>query len=166
MEQRRVAKVRIEMIKEKSVYCKTQELSSSERAAEFARSLYYETSGDELRCPTKEIMTVCSVDTKGKPLVIEYVSVGTTTGALVGMKEVFMSAILCNAAAIICFHNHPSGNPTPSMADNLLTEKLKKAGEILDLPLRDHIIIGDEGYYSFEEKCVCKWKEDCFEKAG
>lgn len=166
MGQRKVAKVRIEMVKEKSVYCKTQELSSPERAAEFARSLYYETSGDELRCSTKEILIVCSVDAKGKPLVVEYVSVGTTTGALVGTKEVFMSAILCNAAEIICFHNHPSGNPEPSMADQLMTKKLREAGKILDIPLRDHIIIGDAGYYSFEEKCVSEWKEAIYEAVG
>lgn len=163
MARRRIAKVRIEMIKEKSVYCKTQELSSPELAAEFARSLFYEGNKEELRCPTKEMMIVCCVDTKGKPLVVEHVSVGTSSGALVGMKELFMSAILCNAAEIICFHNHPSGNPAPSIADNRMTDKIKEAGRMLDIPLRDHIIIGDEGYYSYEEKSISVWRDEVYE---
>jgi len=166
MARRRIAKVRVEMIKEKSVYCKTQEISSPELAAEFARSLYYENIGNELRCPTKEMMIVCCVNAKCKPLVVEHVSVGTSSGALVGMKEVFVSAILCNADGIICFHNHPSGNPTPSMADNLMTAKLQEAGKMLDIPLRDHIIIGDEGYYSYEEKGVSAWREETYEAVG
>lgn len=160
MAKRRVGKVRVQLIKDKSVYCKTQDLSSPERAAEFARFLYYEITEDELRCPTKEVMIVCSVDTKGKPLVIEHVSVGTSNAALIGMKELFMTAILSNADAIFCFHNHPSGNPTPSIEDGLMTNKIREAGKLLDIPLRDHIIIGDEGYYSYEEKCISKWKEE------
>lgn len=165
MSKRRVAKVRIEMIKEKSVYCKTQNLDTPERAAEFARSLYYEFSGDEMRCMPRECMIVCCVDAKGKPLVIEHVSVGTSNAAPVGMKELFMTAILSNADSIFCFHNHPSGNPTPSMADNLMTKKIREAGRILDIPVRDHIIVGDESYYSYEEKGVFPWKEDMYETA-
>ena len=163
---RRIAKVRVEMIKEKSVYCKTQELSSAERAAEFARSLFYEISGDELRCPTKECLMVCSVDAKGKPLVIEHVSVGTSNSSLVGVKEVFMTAILSNADSIFCFHNHPSGIPLPSMADNLMTKRIREAGSILGIPVRDHIIVGDEGYYSYEEKRITNWKEGTYAQAG
>lgn len=159
MAKRRVAKVRVEMIKEKSVYCKTQELDDPERAAEFARSLYYEIIGDELRCPTKEVMIVCSVDARGKPLVIEHVSTGTSNSAMVGIKEVFMSAILSNADGIFCFHNHPSGSPKPSVADGLMTNKIREAGKLLGIPLRDHIVVGDEGYYSYEEKRICLWRK-------
>ena len=97
MPRKRVAKVRVEMIKEKSVYCKTQLLDTPERAAEFARSLYYEMTGDEMRCMTRECLIVCSVDTKGTPLIVEHVSVGTSNSALVGIKEIFMAAILSNA---------------------------------------------------------------------
>ena len=159
MARRRIAKVRVEMVKEKSVYCKTKEICSPELAAEFARSLYYENKENELRCPAKEMMIVCCIDAKSKPLVIEYVSQGTSSSSLVGMKEVFMSAILSNADGILCFHNHPSGNPAPSMADELMTKRIREAGKILGIPLRDHIIVGDMGYYSYEEKGVCPWRE-------
>ena len=155
MPRKRVAKVRVEMIKEKSVYCKTQLLDTPERAAEFARSLYYEMTG--------ECLIVCSVDTKGTPLIVEHVSVGTSNSALVGIKEIFMAAILSNADAVFVFHNHPSGVPTPSMADNLMTNKIREAGKILEIPVRDHIIVGDESYYSYEEKKVTCWKEDIYE---
>lgn len=77
-----------------------------------------------------------------------------------------MSAIMCNAAEIICYHNHPSGDPSPSVADNLMTEKIKKAGAIMDIPLRDHIILGEQGYYSYEEKGVSEWRDSRYEKAG
>lgn len=165
MARRRVAKVRVEMIKERSVYCKTQELNNPERAAEFARSLYYETIGNELRCPSKEVLTVCCVDAQSKPLVIEHVSIGTSNSAMVGIKEVFQSAILSNADGIFCFHNHPSGSPTPSVEDGLMTTKIREAGKLLGIPLRDHIVVGDEGYYSYEEKGVCPWREQ-YEKAS
>ena len=163
---KRVARVRTQLIKEATVYCKTQLLDTPERAAEFARSLYYELKGEEMRCMTRECLIVCCVDTKGKPHVIEHVSVGVSNAALVGMKEVFISAILSNSDAIFVFHNHPSGDPMPSMEDNLITKRIREAGKLLDIPVRDHIIIGDNGYYSYEENVFCEWKEDAYEKAG
>lgn len=161
-----IPKVHIEMVKEKTVDCEEQLLSSPALAAEFGRSLYYEENENEIRCPTREIVTVCCITAKGKVLALDSAFTGTSSGAFVGMKEMFMSAILCNAAEIICFHNHPSGDPTPSLADNLMTEKIKKAGAILDIPLRDHIILGEQGYYSYEEKRVNEWRDSRHEKAG
>ena len=159
MAYRRVAKVRVEMVKEKSVYCKSKELSSPDLAAWFARSLLFSEEGDELRCPTKEIMLVICTDRIGKPLVVEHVTMGTATGTLVGMKELFTSAILSNATELICVHNHPSGNPLPSMADQLMTKRIQEAAKILDIPMRDHIILGDEGFYSYQEKQVTRWED-------
>ena len=94
MEHRKIARVRTQLIKESSVYCKSNELSSPERAAEFARSLYYEFKENEVRCMPKECMIVCCVDTKCKPTIIEYVSVGTPDCALVDVKSIYISAIL------------------------------------------------------------------------
>ena len=70
----------------------------------------------------------------------------------VDMAQIYKTAIISNAAGIICFHNHPSGSIEPSKDDRLLTEKMKTAGRYLDIPLRDHIIIGGDGaFYSFNE---------------
>lgn len=156
---KRVAKVKMQMIKEEAVYCKSQELSSPERAAEFARSLYYEFAENEVRCMPKECMIVCCVDTKCKPRIIEHVSVGTASAALVDMKAIFMSAILSNSDGIFVFHNHPSGSAEPSIRDNLITNKIREAGKILDIKLLDHIIVGDSEYYSYDEKKLCAWRE-------
>ena len=165
MEHRKIARVRTQLIKESSVYCKSNELSSPERAAEFARALFYEFTENEVRCMPRECMIVCSVDTKCKPTIIEHVSVGTANSALVDMKSIFMSAILSNADGIFIFHNHPSGSAEPSIEDNLIANKIKGAGKILDIKLLDHIIVGDSEYYSYDEKRLCTWREQ-YEKVS
>ena len=68
-------------------------------------------------------------------------------------REVFKAAILGNAAAIILFHNHPSGDPDPSREDRELTRRLIDAGRILGIDVLDHVVLGDEGqYFSFKER--------------
>ena len=165
MEHRKIARVRTQLIKESSVYCKSDELSCAERAAEFARSLYYEFAENEVRCMPKECMIVCCVDTKCKPTIIEHVSVGTANSALVDVKSIFMSAILSNSDGIFVFHNHPSGSAEPSAQDNLITNKIREAGNLLDIKLLDHIIVGDSQYYSYDEKRLCAWREQ-YEKVS
>ena len=160
----KIPKVHIEMITEKTMECDIQPLSSPSLAAEFGRSLYFTENENEIRTPTREIVTVCCVTAKGKVLAVDCAFVGTSTGSYVGMKELFMSAILCNAAEIICFHNHPSGDPNPSLSDNLMTKKIEKAGALLDIPLRDHIIVAEQGYYSYYEKRASEWRTINHEK--
>lgn len=74
---------------------------------------------------------------------------GTLDSTLVDSREVFSAALLVKAAAVILCHNHPSGDPTPSQADREVTRKLVHAGELLDVPVRDHVIIGRGNYVSF-----------------
>ncbi|WP_179009619.1 JAB domain-containing protein [Winogradskyella forsetii] len=76
-------------------------------------------------------------------------SKGGVSGTVVDAKLVFSVALKCNASSIIIAHNHPSGNLKPSDADLSLTKKLKKAGAYLDIELIDHLIITNNGYYSF-----------------
>ena len=165
MEHRKIARVRTQLVKESAVYCKSNELSSPERAAEFARSLYYEFKENEVRCMPKECMIVCCVDTKCKPTIIEYVSIGTPDCALVDVKSIYISAILSGATGVILFHNHPSGSAEPSIQDDLITKKIKEAGKLLDIKLLDHIIVGDSEYYSYDEKRLCTWREQ-YEKVS
>ena len=113
----------------------------------------------------RECMIVCSVDTKCKPTIIEHVSVGTANSALVDMKSIFMSALLSNADGVFIFHNHPSGSAEPSIQDNLITNKIREAGNLLDIKLLDHIIVGDSEYYSYDEKRLCTWREQ-YEKVS
>lgn len=76
---------------------------------------------------------------------------GTVDRSLVHPREVFKNAYLLSASYIICIHNHPSGDPTPSNEDINLTIKLKEIGELHGIGLVDHIIIGNNTYYSFYE---------------
>jgi DNA repair protein RadC len=71
---------------------------------------------------------------------------------LVHPREVFKVAMLANAACVVLAHNHPSGDPTPSPDDVALTDRLVRAGELLGVKVLDHLILGDEAYYSFKEK--------------
>ena len=84
-------------------------------------------------------------------LCVEEVARGTLTACLVHPREVFGTAVHLRAAGIIAVHNHPSGDPTPSMEDNKITTRLKEAGKILGIKLLDHIIVGQEDYYSFAD---------------
>jgi DNA repair protein RadC len=86
------------------------------------------------------------------------ISSGTATAALAHPREVFRSAIREASSAVICAHNHPSGDPSPSAADIQLTRQLREAAAAVDIPLLDHVIIGrrgadplGRGYYSFRE---------------
>ncbi len=82
----------------------------------------------------------------------ERLSTGGMSGTVVDIKMVFKSALDARASGIIAVHNHPSGNLQPSMADQELTRRLRRAGEMLDLPLLDHLIVSERGYYSFADE--------------
>ncbi len=82
------------------------------------------------------------------------ISDGGITGTVVDQRKVFKIALDNNATSIILGHNHPSGQLTPSDADIQLTKKMKEAGIMLDLPVLDHIIVGDGNYYSFADEGI------------
>jgi len=82
------------------------------------------------------------------------ISDGGITGTVVDPRKVFKIALDNNATSIILGHNHPSGQLTPSDADIQLTKKMKQAGDMLDLPVLDHIIVGDGNYYSFADEGI------------
>ncbi|WP_259016137.1 RadC family protein [Emticicia fluvialis] len=82
------------------------------------------------------------------------VSVGGVAGTVADPKIIFKCAIEYLASAIILVHNHPSGNLTPSQADKDLTRRVKEAGRLLDVPVLDHLIFGDNGYFSFADEGI------------
>lgn len=98
-----------------------------------------------------EVFVAVMIDAKhkvigGAPVVITR---GILNSSLVHSREVFRPAILAGAAAIVIAHNHPSGDPTPSVDDREITNALVKAGRLLDIPVYDHLVIGDGKYSSF-----------------
>ena len=80
------------------------------------------------------------------------VSAGTLTASLVHPREVFRSAIREAAAALIVAHNHPSGDPEPSAEDLAVTERLRQAGDVIGIPLQDHVILGADVFVSLRER--------------
>ena len=99
------------------------------------------------RLPVENFVLV-PVDNKLKPLGVFVVTVGTVDASIVSSRDVFQAALLCNASSIFVLHNHPSGDPTPSKEDIEVTDRLKKAGELMNIPLLDHVIVGEKKYYS------------------
>ncbi|MFN3490269.1 MAG: RadC family protein, partial [Emticicia sp.] len=84
----------------------------------------------------------------------QQISIGGVSGTVADPKMIFKAAIEHLASAIILVHNHPSGNLTPSQADKDLTKKVKEAGRTLDIPVLDHLIFSDNGYFSFADEGI------------
>ncbi len=99
-----------------------------------------------------EQFRVLYLNTKNGVIAEETVSQGTLNAALVGPRELFRRAVRLMAATVILVHNHPSGDPSPSREDIVLTKDLVKAGGILGIAVADHLIIGKGRYVSFKEK--------------
>ena len=78
-------------------------------------------------------------------------SKGTVNASLISPREVFICALQAQAAGVMLLHNHPGGDPTPGKQDILATERIKNVSAMIEIPLIDHIIIGDKKYYSFRE---------------
>ena len=100
----------------------------------------------------REQFLVILLDEKNRILGFNVVSVGTLNASVVHPREVFKPAILANAASLILLHNHPSGHPEPSSEDNEITRRLKEAGDLLGIKVLDHVIIGDDRYFSFADR--------------
>lgn len=101
---------------------------------------------------TKEHFIVVHLDMRNRIVCIDTVSIGSMSSSVVHPREVFKSVLLSSAATIAIIHNHPSGEPDPSSDDIDITKQLKKAGDILGIPVIDHVIIGNGSYVSLFEK--------------
>jgi len=101
---------------------------------------------------TKEYFISLHLDGKNRIVCMDTVSVGSLNQSIVHPREVFKTALLSSAAAIILIHNHPTGDPTPSSEDIAITRRLKEAGEIIGIKVLDHCIVGDGEYLSFVER--------------
>ena len=141
---KRINIVSIKMVKESSFLYQTRQILSPNDA--------YEMIKEQLEGLDREQFIIACLNTKNEPTNITVVSVGTLNKAIIHPREVFKTAILSNAASIMAFHNHPSGETTPSQQDIQLTKRLYEAGELLGIKLLDHLIIGDGSFTSLKEK--------------
>ncbi len=121
-------------------------IRSSSEAAELFRRVVRADSG-------QECFLVLPLNTRRQPISEpKVVSIGTADGVSVHPRDVFSMAVRWNASAIAVAHNHPSGSPAPSRRDDALTDDLANAGEMMGIPLVDHIILGADSHYSYADE--------------
>jgi len=139
-----IPKVQISMVKE--VFISNTAYRCSEDVANS------EIADNELRNSDREKFICVHFNVKNQIISYEVVSMGSLTSSIVHPREVFKAAILANAASVLFMHNHPSGDPEPSIDDIEITNRLCKAGNILGFNILDHLIITKDGYLSFRQK--------------
>ena len=140
----RLPVVRLQVIRERSIEYSCGRVDNPQKAAELVRNLFMEDAD-------REYLVVCCLDAKLKPLSIEIAAIGSLNQCMVDPRDIFKNAVLSNSANILIYHNHPSGEAEPSMDDERVTKRIKEAGELLGIPLVDHIIIGKDCTFSFRE---------------
>ena len=109
---------------------------------------------DKLSDKKQEYFYCVYLDTKNHIIKDKLLFIGTINQSLVHPREVFKEAYLLSASSIICIHNHPSGNINPSNNDIIITKQLKEVGLLLGINVLDHIIIGNDNYYSFNDNGI------------
>ena len=134
--------VQIRLITERTLYSKSM-LRSPKDVINFI--------SEEFSTLDREVLGILNLNSQNQVINMNIVSVGTINSALVNPREIFKSSILSNACAIIAIHNHPSGDVLPSKEDILFTSQLVKVGKMLGIEVIDHIIVGEDKYYSFFE---------------
>ena len=104
----------------------------------------------------REEFLIVLLDTANTMTGLSQISVGGLSSSVVEPRQIFKTAILANAAAVILAHQHPSGNPEPSQEDIKITRQLVEAGEIMDIPVHDHLIITESDFTSLAERGVIR----------
>lgn len=107
---------------------------------------------EDMRFLPQERFAAVYLSTKNQLLRVQTLTVGTINASLAKARDVFRYALQCNAAAVVLLHNHPSGNPEPSQEDIDVTRRLVQAGDVMEIPVLDHIIIGDGVFVSLCER--------------
>lgn len=121
-------------------------ISGSESAAIIARAIW------PVDISHREAIVCLMMDNSHRPTGFSTISTGGITSALCDLRILYQNVLISNAVAIVLVHNHPSGTLRPSEADKDLTRKVKRAGELLDIKLLDHIILTETSHYSFSDE--------------
>lgn len=134
------------------------EISTRIAQAKARKSLCYRTPYsiadyymERLRHENVEYIILLLFDSGLHVIAEKILSKGTVNASLLSPREVFVQALKDQAASVMLLHNHPGGDPTPSGNDMQITKRVQEAGKLTDIPLLDHIIIGDNSYFSFQE---------------
>ncbi|MEX1030009.1 MAG: JAB domain-containing protein [Paenibacillaceae bacterium] len=104
-----------------------------------------------LQFESVEHFGILALNAKNLVVGLHVLAIGTIDAAIINQREIFKAALLNNASYVIMFHNHPSGDPTPSQDDITVTKQMELAGQIMGIPILDHIIIGESSFVSLRE---------------
>lgn len=143
-----MAEVKLSYKTEKPVYTFPQ-VSSPDEAVEVLREVW-----DEGHIQLKEEFVVLLLNNSKRCIGWSKVSLGGSSATIVAPSAIFQVALLGNATSIIMAHNHPSGNLNPSKAEETLTKRIKKSGDLLGINLEDHIILTSDSFVSFRAKGI------------
>lgn len=127
-------------------HCQSPAISDSSKLHGLVRDMFHELD--------REHFVIVGLNAKHYIIGGSLVAIGSLTAAIVHPREVFKPAVAMNAAALFLLHNHPSGDPAPSPEDYELTKRLADCGELLGIRVLDHLILGDDRYYSFADERV------------
>ena len=109
---------------------------------------------EDMRHLEQEQVRAMFFDTKQKLIRDVTLAKGTVNASVISPREIFIEGLRCGAVSLILVHNHPSGDPSPSREDELLTRRVEEAGKIIGISLLDHVIIGDTTYISLRERGI------------
>lgn len=138
--------VKLQVVREEVEYYGTKTICSPKDMEEVVRKFI----GDADR----EVFIAVNLSTANKINSIHIISIGTLNQSVVHPRECFKAALLCNAQAVVFAHNHPSGDVKPSLEDRQITSQLKQCGQLLEIKVLDHVIVGEEGFFSFQENAL------------
>lgn len=134
----------VQLKKERTIFEKSEVINSSEDIVRIMKKCY--------EFADREKVYVILVDARKKVIGINLVSIGTIDNVIIHPREIFKPAIILGASAIIMVHNHPSGDVTPSKEDYEITDRIIECGNLLEVPLIDHIIFSEDDYYSIYDE--------------
>ena len=148
-ENNKLEQVSIRLVKEKTLYSDHAIISPEDAINVVA---------DAICEYDREVLCVINLNNAGKPINLNIASIGNAYETIADPSQAFKSSILSNASRIILLHNHPGNELQPSSADIQMTDRMSKAGELLGIPVLDHVIVGTDKtrYFSFLEKQIVK----------
>lgn len=148
---KRVSIIKAAIIKERTMLYGARQINTPTLAAGLAKQLF--TNSD------REMLVVAALDAKCNPISLEIAAIGNINTCIVSPREIFKNAILSNAVHIMIFHNHLSGDCTPSSEDIAITKRLIECGDLIGIPLLDHIIVSDNtSYLSLREDGIVSFR--------
>lgn len=146
MNKKSLQQIRVSLVKEGTA---TYQITQSTDIANVIRR-------NIIRDDPREMFIALYLNTRHKLIGTHIVSIGTISNSSVHPREVFAPGIVMSVYSLVVAHNHPSGDCKPSPEDQQITDRLREAGELLGIPMLDHIIIGDNEHYSFASQQVIK----------